>query len=117
MMLSDRQRQLCERLGVVPLETLADQKVGVSQGVLDGAEPLHGLRHKPTVGTAGWFLWTGGEPSSDPEFFRPMHASHLAEVRPEVLQYLALPPGWRFLVAAGYEDVWFDAQLLDVAGD
>ncbi len=27
---------------------------------------------------------------------------------PEVLPYLALPPGWRFLIADGYEDGWFD---------
>lgn len=28
-------------------------------------------------------------------------------------RYLALPPGWRFVIGAdGYEDVWYDASLL-----
>lgn len=27
-------------------------------------------------------------------------------------RYLALPPGWRFLIGAvGYEDIWYDASL------
>jgi hypothetical protein len=30
------------------------------------------------------------------------------------MKYLALPPGWRFLIATNHEDVWFDAALLDV---
>ena len=36
---------------------------------------------------------------------------------PEVLPYLALPPGWRFLLAPDYQDVWFDESLLDVSGE
>jgi hypothetical protein len=27
---------------------------------------------------------------------------------------LGLPPGWRFLIAPGYLDVWYDASLLDI---
>jgi hypothetical protein len=27
--------------------------------------------------------------------------------------YLALPAGWRFLLAPDHEDVWFDVNLLD----
>ena len=113
MTVSDRQRLLCERVGAEPVETLADQKIGVSEGVLDGALPLHGLRHPPSGETAGWYLWTGGEPQADPGFFKPLHVAHLVTVRPEALQYLGLPPGWRFLCAPDYEDIWFDASLLD----
>ena len=35
-----------------------------------------------------------------------LHAVHLADHCPSVLPYLGLPPGWRFLIAPGYEDVW-----------
>jgi hypothetical protein len=45
---------------------------------------------------------------------RPMRVYHLVERCPEVLKYLALPAGWRFLVAGDYEDVCFDAKLLEV---
>ena len=43
-----------------------------------------------------------------PDFFQPLHVEHLFERYPRVLPYLALPalpPGWRFLFADGYEDV------------
>ena len=29
-------------------------------------------------------------------------------------EMLGLGPGWRFLIAPGHEDVWFDANLLNV---
>lgn len=48
------------------------------------------------------------------EFFNVLCASHLHERCPEILKYLGLAPGWRFLVAPGYEDVWYDANLLNV---
>jgi len=51
--------------------------------------------------------------SDDPDFFRPLHVEHVAEWCPEVQPYLALPPGWRFLIAPGHEDVWFDPALLE----
>lgn len=37
---------------------------------------------------------------------------HLLEEFPEIGEYLSLPPGYRFLLAAGYEDVWYDEKLL-----
>ena len=43
-----------------------------------------------------------------------MHVSHLPEECPEALPFLALPPGWRFLVAGDYVDVWYDESLLNV---
>ena len=74
--------------------------------------PLNGLRHLPEVGTTGWFIWAGESLSSDPEFFQPLHVQHLLDWCPDVIPYLGLPPGWRFLIAPGHEDVWFDQTLL-----
>jgi hypothetical protein len=74
--------------------------------------PLHGLRHPPAKGTNGWFVWTGEWSSAD-DFFQPWHQSHLAAEIPEVAHPLNLPPGSRFLLAPGYEDVWDDPALLD----
>ena len=31
----------------------------------------------------------------------------------EVLPYLGLAPGWRFLLAPGHVDVWFDPATLE----
>jgi hypothetical protein len=108
------QQSICRRYGAefVPLD--ASCKVGVSDGALRGDQPLNGLRHPPERGTTGWFIWAGTELSADPDFFKPLHLYHLRDDCPTVLPYLALPPGWRFLIAEGHEDVWFDASLLEV---
>jgi hypothetical protein len=43
-----------------------------------------------------------------------MHASHLGDYVPELMRYLALPPGWRVLLAPGQVDVWFDQSITAV---
>ena len=95
------------------LQTLV-QRWGVAAKVKAGPEPLNGLRHPPEADTPGWYIRRGEEFSSDPDFFAPLHADHLDEWAPDAIAYLALPPGWRFLIAGDYEDVWFDSALLDI---
>jgi hypothetical protein len=108
---TDDQAAVCARAGVDPWEVDPLAVVGV--GALAGL-PLNGLRHPPQGQSNGWYIWSGGELPADPDFFRPIHVSHLIEIAPEAIRYLALPPGWRFQVAPGHDDVWADDQLLDV---
>ena len=106
------QRAVCERHGVAFDPPSTFQKVGIALSTLH-LEPLNGLRHRPASGTSGWYIWGGSEMSSAPEFFDPLHVHHLNERCPAVLPYLALPPGHRFLIAPGHEDVWDDPSLLE----
>ena len=106
------QRRVCERFGASPFPALPGYKVGVARNVAGGTLPINGLRHPPDPGTTGWFIWAGGEPSTDDDFFEPVHLEHLIELCPTALPYLALPPGWRFQIAPAHEDVWPDATLL-----
>ena len=108
------QRETCERFGVSYRGAPAGLKLGASLNLRDDVWPLNGLRHPPEDGTTGWFLWAGDLFPPDPDFFKPLHVKHLDEWRPETRKYLGLPPGWRFLIAPGYEDVWYDAALLTV---
>jgi hypothetical protein len=114
MTISAEQLQICEKYGVRPFDAAPHLKAGVAANVVGDVVPINGLRHPPDGDTSGWYLWAGEELSSDPEFFRPVHVEHLSEMRPEILRYLALPPGWRFLIAGDYEDVWYDESLLKV---
>ncbi len=107
-----KQAEVCARQGVAPEPPSSFSKVGLALSTL-GQQPINGLRHPPESGTSGWFIWAGEQLSPAPDFFQPLHVQHLAERCPEALPYLALPPGWRFLVAPGQEDVWFDASLLE----
>lgn len=108
----ERKRQsVCERVNALRSPPAAGSKLGVALSTL-GRTPVHGLRHPPTDSTCGWFVWCG-ELSDDPDFFSPLHVEHLADYLPSVVEYLDLPPGYRFLVdGEKFEDVWFDAELL-----
>ena len=108
-----RQIQVCRRFKVIPFPAPGHLKVGVAQNLQTGLEPIHGLRHPPEGQTTGWYLWAGDDFSDDPDFFGPLHVEHLLEWCPRVIPYLALPPGWRFLLARDQDDVWFDSALLD----
>lgn len=108
------QEELCRRFGAKPDYCDDNEKIGIALQTLS-SRPLHGLRTLRENGTAGWYLWAG-DFSQDADFFQPLHVAHLGEYCPMAMPYLALPPGWRFLVAEGYEDVWYDADLLKSSG-
>lgn len=107
--LAERAR-LAATYGFAPCGAPGDLKVGISKGVLTGEGPLHGVRCLPENTTTGWYIWTG-EYSAAPDFFAPLHVAHLSERCPIVLPYPESPPGWRFVVAPGYEDVWCDPDV------
>ncbi|KAA9325585.1 hypothetical protein F0P96_19860 [Hymenobacter busanensis] len=107
----EAQKQVCAVHGVDFCLIEPDAIVGASRN--HGLEaPTHGLRHADAGDSSGWFLWSGEYSAAD-DFFEPVHLRHLIERAPEVIRYLALPPGFRFLNDdACYEDIWFDEALL-----
>jgi hypothetical protein len=109
---SARQREICGRFAAPYLPAPPSLKLGLG-GRVGGDWPVHGLRHPPEGDTSGWYIWTG-DLSRSPDFFRPIHISHLVDLAPAVLPYLGLAPGWRFLIAPGHEDVWADDSLLRI---
>lgn len=102
------------RFGAIAMPPDQFLKVGIARNVRSGILPLNALRHPATEDVSGWYIWAGEELSQDPDFFMPLHVDHVDEWCPEILPYLALPPGWRVLLAPGYEDVWYDGSLLMV---
>ena len=106
------QRQFCDLHGVDFVAAPSHLKVGIARNVRDSLLPINGLRHRPEGDTTGWYIWAGEEFSDAPDFFVPLHVEHLADWCPDAIRFLGLPPGWRFLVADGYEDVWEDQSLL-----
>ena len=110
----EAQNEVCISAGAEVGSCRADDKVGISQSALDGDLPINGMRHPAGNETTGWYIWGGEQFSEDDDFFLPLHSAHLETRCPLVLKFLLLPPGWRFLTDGSYEDVWFDANLLDV---
>jgi|SRR5215469_12296831 len=105
------QRALCVEHSVGYVPCLPESKLGFALSTT-GKVPINGLRHPVENETNGWYIWCGEEFSDDSEFFAPLHASHVYEDYPEMATFLGLPPGYRFLLAPDYVDVWFDESLL-----
>jgi hypothetical protein len=108
------EKQVCAKYGLPHFPSPAHLRVGIALNVREGLLPLNGLRHPPQGDMTGWYIWAGETFSQEPDFFQPLHVAHVAAWCPEVLRFLGLPPGWRFLVAGSYEDVWEDPSLLDI---
>ena len=107
---------LCQRFSVETTFASDADKVGIALNVRDPDQRLlNGFRHQPESGTSGWYLWAGDALDPGDDFFKPLHVEHIREWRAELLPYLALPPGWRFLIADGHEDAWYDPVLADGA--
>ena len=112
----DKQKSVCEKYGSKWTPVNKKLRVGVSDNL--SIDLIHGLRHpndrQTTKGITGWFIWTG-EYSEAEDFFKPMCAENLLQIRPEIIKYLGLEGGFRFLADSnGYEDVWFDETLMQI---
>jgi hypothetical protein len=115
MDLLTNQKEVCTKYKSPFVEAPRNLKIGISINVKDVTYPINGMRHRPENGTTGWYIWAGDQFSNDPDFFIPLHVAHLSKWCPAVLKYLALAPGWRFLIGNNsYEDVWEDKSLLEV---
>ena len=106
------QTAICRRVGAEFESSPPHLKIGLALATV-GEQPIHGLRQPAVEDTTGWFVWCG-EYSADDDFFQPLCVEHLPEYLPTIIPYLGLPAGWRFLLGPGHEDLWFDADLLEV---
>ncbi len=100
----ESQHRICDKYGL-PAQA-PEAMVALAFGSLDQS-PIYGTRiDLPENGTISWFIHCGAY-SDAADFYQPLHAAHLAELLPQVLAYLALPSGTKFILdRAGYEDVW-----------
>ena len=107
-----KQKEICAIYDSIWQPVHNDLIVGVSTDL--SSTPLNGLRHPADIGTTGWFIWSG-EFSDDENFFKPICVRHLLQTRPDVVIYLGLNVGFRFLIdGQSYQDVWYDESLLKI---
>lgn len=110
--IEELQKKVCKKYEANFLSSPRDLKVGIATNVRDEIVPINGFRHLPEGDTTGWYIYAGENLSDCPDFFKPLHVEHLDDWCPQVKKCLGLSPGWRFLIAGDYEDVWFDESLI-----
>ena len=108
----DKQKEICTTHNSTWKPINKKLNVGASANL--DKDPINGLRHPSEKGTTGWFIWTGEYSEAD-DFFQPICAEHLLQKRPDIIKYLGLDIGFRFLSDRnGYEDIWFDEKLKNI---
>lgn len=104
--LISEQKLLCEEFESSYIKVSGDDVVAVAVNTLN-QEPIVGIRKKPEAEeNVAWFIY-GGEMGEGEDFFETMTVRELQDILPEVLPYLALAEGFRFMIdREDYEDVW-----------
>ena len=104
--LISEQKLLCEEFKSSYIKVSGDDVVAVAVNTLN-QEPIVGIRKKPEPEeNVAWFIY-GGEMGEGEDFFETMTVRELQDILPEVLPYLALAEGFRFMIDhEDYEDVW-----------
>lgn len=106
--------EVCKKYGAEYVPIQGSSRLGVSRAIRSEGRPINGLRHSPHGNMSGWYIYGGISPmSTEVDYFDAYHVDHLPELLSPILNLLGLPPGWRFLWAEGYLDVWYDPQLVD----
>lgn len=103
------QHEVCERFGAPFTPPRADQMVAVSVGVYEG-DPVQGVRYHAPDHMTGWYATTARF-NGDTRTLTVEHLYHLTAKRPDLARYVALPPGYRFDMTGGSDDVWFDVGV------
>ncbi|WOE32100.1 MULTISPECIES: hypothetical protein [unclassified Acinetobacter] len=105
------QKLLCEEVESAYIEVSGDDVVAVATQTLN-QEPIVGIR-KIAEGpeNVSWYIYGGELPDGD-AVFSTMTIKELQEIIPEVLPYLALDTGYRFMIDSDdYEDVWKESDI------
>lgn len=100
------QKLLCEEFGSAYVEVSGDDVIAIAVKTLN-KDPLVGIRKKAeTEENISWYIY-GGELEEGTDDFETMTVRQLQEIAPDVLPYLALETGYRFMIDGDdYEDVW-----------
>ena len=72
-----------------------DDLMAVVPGLLESGEPIEGARYSRSAACSGWWLYYRDR-ENDFDAVINQHAYHITHVRPDLVDFLALPPGYYF---------------------
>lgn len=106
---------LASRFAVDPTHVSPEMLVNVGLPLIPTLLPYNGVRIQSPAGHSGWIVWTG---RTEEMAYMAVPLDDFLRACPEVSPYLGLATGWRFQIAPGYEDVWFDDEAAkDMIGE
>jgi len=112
MKVKEIQEKCCEHYKAEFSPVEGSQLVVISKGLYEGSIPVEGVRYPSPNHMSGWWLTTD-EYDGDVNSLMTVHFEHIAEHRPDLAVYMALPFGYRFNLGGSSEHVWFDNSVAD----
>lgn len=103
-----QQSKICWEQNLIPLFPNFNQSVVISDGVYEGKD-IEGIRYDSRQGESGWYLITD-DYNDDIKSLKMVHFYHVAFARPDILQYLAIPFGYRFIMKNGNVEICRDEE-------
>lgn len=94
-----QQGEICWQQNLIPLFPNFNQSVVISDGVYEGRD-IEGIRYDSPSDESGWYLITD-DYNDDIKSLKMVHFYHVAFARPDILKYLAMPFGFRFIMKEG----------------
>ncbi|PRB00444.1 hypothetical protein CQ046_18430 [Chryseobacterium sp. MYb7] len=103
-----KQSEICWQQNLIPLFPNFNQSVVISNGVYEGKD-VEGIRYDSPHDESGWYLITD-DYNDDIKSLKMVHFYHVAFARPDVLKYLAIPFGYRFIMKEGNIEIRLDEE-------
>lgn len=103
-----QQSETCWQQNLIPLFPNFNQSVVISDGVYEGKD-IEGIRYDSPQDESGWYLITD-DYNDDIKSLKMVHFYHVAFARPDILKYLAIPFGYRFLMKDGNIEIRQDEE-------
>jgi hypothetical protein len=107
LIIEESQRRQCGQFGADFVPPAPYQLVVVDDGALAGGD-VRGVRYPSRDHMSGWWITRAAWPAVDD--LETIHLPHVILERPDLVQLLALPFGWRFATAGGHT-AWFDEAV------
>lgn len=102
------QSEICRQHNFIPLFPNFNQSVVISDGVYEGKD-IEGIRYDSPQDESGWYLITD-DYNDDIKSLKMVHFYHVAFARPDILKYLAIPFGYRFIMKEGNIEIYKDEE-------
>ncbi|MBO9693383.1 hypothetical protein [Chryseobacterium sp.] len=93
------QSEMCWEQNLIPLFPNFNQSVVISDGVYEGKD-IEGIRYESPQDETGWYLITD-DYNDDIKSLKMVHFYHVVFARPDIVKYLAIPFGYRFMMKEG----------------
>jgi len=103
-----KQSEICWQQNLIPLFPNFNQSVVISDGVYEGKD-IEGIRYDSPHDESGWYLITD-DYDDNIKSLKMVHFYHVAFARPDILKYLAIPFGYRFIMKEGNIEIHQDEE-------